>query len=160
MNHLELDNASTRAKVSQDMTLLVERIAPRVDRAALDQRITLAQWMLASSSTYPFGDYVASRPDEVVRVHRTSGTTGKTPQLANSRRDVDLITHVGGRSQFAARLRPGDRGVHCLNYCMWTGGLTDHMTLEDAGASAVQSDCQRLVMSAWGRVWGFIGLRY
>jgi phenylacetate-CoA ligase len=92
---------------------------------------------ISQEGSYPFGDYVACRPDEVVRVHRTSGTTGKPLQLANSRRDVDLIARVGGRAQFAAGLRPGDRVVHCLNYCMWTGGLTDHMTLEDAGASVV-----------------------
>jgi phenylacetate-CoA ligase len=91
----------------------------------------------SQETSYPFGDYVACRPDEVVRVHRTSGTTGRPLQLANSRRDVDLIARVGGRSQFAAGLRPGDRVVHCLNYCMWTGGLTDHMTLESAGASVV-----------------------
>jgi phenylacetate-CoA ligase len=92
---------------------------------------------ISQEGSYPFGDYVACRPDEVVRIHRTSGTTGKPLQLANSRRDVDLIARVGGRAQFAAGLRPGDRVVHCLNYCMWTGGLTDHMTLEDAGASVV-----------------------
>jgi phenylacetate-CoA ligase len=86
---------------------------------------------------YPFGDYIAGRPDQVVRVHRTSGTTGKPLQLANSRRDVDLIARVGGRSQFCAGVRPGDRVVHCLNYCMWTGGVTDHMTLEEAGACVV-----------------------
>jgi phenylacetate-CoA ligase len=86
---------------------------------------------------YPFGDYLACRPDEVVRVHRTSGTTGKPLQLTNSRRDVDLIARVGGRSQFAAGLRPGDRVIHCLNYCLWTGGVTDHMTLEEAGACVV-----------------------
>ena len=35
---------------------------------------------------------------------------------------------------FAAGVRPGDRVVHCLNYCLWTGGVTDHLTLEAAGA--------------------------
>ena len=91
----------------------------------------------SQESFYPLGDYVACRLDEIVRLHRTSGTTGKPLQLANSRRDVDLIARVGGRSQFAAGLRPGDRVVHCLNYCLWTGGVTDHMTLEEAGACVV-----------------------
>ena len=37
----------------------------------------------------------------------------------------------------AAGLRPGDRVVHCLNYCLWTGGVTDHMILEAAGATVI-----------------------
>jgi phenylacetate-CoA ligase len=48
-----------------------------------------------------------------------------------------LIARIGGRAQFSAGLRPGDRVIHCLNYCMWTGGVTDHMTLEEAGACVV-----------------------
>ena len=88
-------------------------------------------------NTYPFGDYVACKQDRVVRVHRTSGTTGRSLQLANSRNDVNLIARIGGRSQFSAGLRPSDRVIHCLNYCMWTGGVTDHMTLEETGACVV-----------------------
>jgi phenylacetate-CoA ligase len=91
----------------------------------------------SQDSAYPFGDYVACSEDQVVRVHRTSGTTGRPLQLANSRNDVDLITRIGGRAQFSAGLRPVDRVIHCLNYCMWTGGVTDHMTLEETGACVV-----------------------
>ncbi len=91
----------------------------------------------SQEANYPFGDYLASPQAQVVRIHRTSGTTGKPLQLANSRRDAALIAHVGGRAQYAAGLRPSDRVVHCLNYCQWTGGVTDHMTLEAAGAAVV-----------------------
>src|ERR1700722_811442 len=87
--------------------------------------------------SHPFGDYVRCREDQIVRLHRTSGTTGRPLPLANSQKDVSLMAKVGGRALFAAGVRPGDRVVHCLNYCMWTGGLTDHMALEDAGASVV-----------------------
>lgn len=92
---------------------------------------------LSQQTSYPFGAYAACPHDTIVRVHRTSGTTGRPLQLAHGRRDVDLIARIGGRSQFSAGLRPGDRVVHCLNYCMWTGGVTDHMTLEEAGAAVV-----------------------
>ena len=37
----------------------------------------------------------------------------------------------------AAGLRPTDRVVHCLNYQLWTGGVTDHLILEAAGATVV-----------------------
>ncbi|RIY02803.1 phenylacetate--CoA ligase family protein [Aureimonas flava] len=92
---------------------------------------------LSQERLSPFGDHIACGADRVVRVHRTSGTTGRALQVANSRRDVDTIARIGGRSQFCAGLRPGDRVVHCLNYCMWTGGVTDHMTLEETGACVV-----------------------
>lgn len=91
----------------------------------------------SQGKSYPFGDYIACRADQVVRLHRTSGTTGQPLLLANSRHDVDLVARVGGRAQFSAGLRPGDFVIHCLNYCMWTGGVTDHMTLEEAGACVV-----------------------
>lgn len=87
--------------------------------------------------SYPFGDYIACKEDQVVRLHRTSGTTGQPLQLANSRRDVATIARIGGRAMFAAGTRPGDRVVHCLNYCLWTGGVTDHLALEAAGACVV-----------------------
>ena len=91
----------------------------------------------SQEESYQFGNYIACGNENVVRVHRTSGTTGRPLQLANSRRDVDLIAVVGGRAQFSAGLRSTDRVVHCLNYCQWTGGVTDHMTLEEAGAAVV-----------------------
>jgi phenylacetate-CoA ligase len=91
----------------------------------------------SQEAAYPFGDYISCKQDEVVRLHRTSGTTGRPLHLANSRRDVDMIARIGGRAQFCAGLRPSDRVVHCLNYCLWTGGVTDHMTLEEAGATVI-----------------------
>lgn len=86
---------------------------------------------------YPFGDYISCDRDKPVRLHVTSGTTGRPLQLANSQRDVEVIARVGGRAMYASGLRPGDRVVHCLNYCMWTGGVTDHMALEAAGACVI-----------------------
>lgn len=85
----------------------------------------------------PFGDYVTCHETGVARIHRTSGTTGRPLILANSRADAEIIARVGGRSMWAAGLRPDDRVVHCLNYCMWTGGFTDHTTLEATGASVL-----------------------
>ena len=57
--------------------------------------------------------------------------------LGATKRDVQTIARVGARAFFAAGLRPTDRVVHCLNYCMWSGGLTDHLSLEMVGAMVV-----------------------
>jgi phenylacetate-CoA ligase len=85
----------------------------------------------------PFGDYLASPPERVTRLHRTSGTTGQAMNLALSARDCTITEIVGARAQSLAGLGPGMMVVHCLNYQMWMGGLTDHMTLERTGATVV-----------------------
>lgn len=85
----------------------------------------------------PFGDYLAAPPDRVSRLHRTSGTTGQAMNLALSARDCMITEIVGARAQSLAGLGPGMMVVHCLNYQMWMGGLTDHMTLERTGATVV-----------------------
>ncbi|TDK43991.1 phenylacetate--CoA ligase family protein [Antarcticimicrobium luteum] len=85
----------------------------------------------------PFGDYLASARAAANRLHRTSGTTGQAMNLALSARDAAITQAVGGRCHSAAGLGPEDTVVHCLNYQMWMGGLTDHMTLEATGALVV-----------------------
>jgi phenylacetate-CoA ligase len=85
----------------------------------------------------PFGDYLACDPDDLVRVHRTSGMTGKGMTLGFTARDAAVIAAVGARAMRAAGLRPSDRVIHCLNYQLWTGGVTDHLILEAAGATVV-----------------------
>lgn len=85
----------------------------------------------------PFGDYLAAPRRAAVRLHRTSGTTGQAMNLALSARDAAVTQEVGGRCHSAAGLTAEDTVVHCLNYQMWMGGLTDHMTLEATGALVV-----------------------
>jgi phenylacetate-CoA ligase len=91
----------------------------------------------SQSNHPPFGDYLAAPLEAISRVHRTSGTTGTAMNLALSARDAHETAVVGARSQAASGLGPGHRVVHCLNYRMWMGGITDHMTLEATGATVV-----------------------
>jgi phenylacetate-CoA ligase len=91
----------------------------------------------SQETTPPYGDYLASVPEQVVRIHRTSGTTGRSLTIAFSQRDVEVVTRLGGRAMFCAGARPGLRIVHCLNYQLWTGGVTDHMIIEASGATVV-----------------------
>jgi phenylacetate-CoA ligase len=91
----------------------------------------------AQEAQPPYGDYIGCRPEEVVRIHRTSGTTGRSLNIAFSQKDVDTVTRLGGRAMRCAGAGPGERIVHCLNFQLWTGGLTDHMNIEASGATAV-----------------------
>lgn len=85
----------------------------------------------------PFGDYLATPEAFVRRVHRTSGTTGRPMNTALSEHDCAMYARVGGRAVRAVGLGPGYIVMHCLNYCLWMGGYTDHATLEAAGATVV-----------------------
>ncbi len=96
-----------------------------------------AQLRVSQAQQPPFGDYIASSPEAAIRLHRTSGTTGQAMNLALSARDCRITEVVGGRCHRAAGLGPGHRVVHCLNYQMWMGGVTDHLTLEQTGALVV-----------------------
>jgi phenylacetate-CoA ligase len=85
----------------------------------------------------PFGDHLGVAEDAIVRVHRTSGLSGRGMTLAYTEADARATQRIGARSMVAAGLRRTDRVVHCLNYCLWTGGVTDHLILEGAGATTV-----------------------
>ena len=85
----------------------------------------------------PFGDFLATASTKVNRVHRTSGTTGSFIYTALTKQDLDLTHNCGARAFWAAGLRPYHRVVHCLNYCMWMGGYTDHANLETTGATVI-----------------------
>ena len=96
-----------------------------------------AQLRTSQAKHPPFGDYLAASRTTVTRLHRTSGTTGQAMNLALSARDCNITETVGGRCHSAAGLTPDHTVVHCLNYQMWMGGVTDHMTLERTGATVV-----------------------
>ena len=64
----------------------------------------------------PFGNYLASSQEQVIRVHKTSGTTGRALYVALTRQDRNLMNECAARSYWAAGLRPSDMVVHCLNY--------------------------------------------
>ncbi len=96
-----------------------------------------SQLRISQANHPPFGDYLATGRDMANRLHRTSGTTGQAMNLALSAQDCHITQAVGGRCHRAAGLGPDNTVVHCLNYRMWMGGVTDHMTLEATGALVV-----------------------
>jgi phenylacetate-CoA ligase len=85
----------------------------------------------------PFGSHTAVPTRDVMRVHRTSGSTGRPLYIALTRNDARITNECASRAFWAAGLRPEHIVVHCLNYCLWLGGYTDHSSLEHAGAAVV-----------------------
>lgn len=85
---------------------------------------------------YPFG-LLAVRPEQVARLHATSGTRGKPTLVSYTRRDLENWAQLGARLLVAAGGRPGDRLHIALNYGLFTGGLGVHGGAELLGCSVI-----------------------
>ncbi len=85
----------------------------------------------------PYGDFACVDDIEIVRIHLSSGTTGKPLVVPYTERDVATSAEVGARAVWAAGVRPDDTVLHCLSYSFYTGGLSDHAALEATGAAMV-----------------------
>ncbi len=82
---------------------------------------------------YPFGMF-AVPTDQVVRVHASSGTTGKPTVVGYTKRDIQTWSKLMARSLAAAGMRPGDRLHNAYGYGLFTGGLGFHYGAEELGA--------------------------
>ncbi len=103
-----------------------------------DTPFTEKSELLADQLEYPpFGSNLCIPISQAQRIHKTSGTTGRPLLLAYTYEDIQHTHRAGARCFWAAGLRPEHLIVHCLNYCMWAGGLTDHLSLEATGAAVV-----------------------
>jgi len=112
----------------------VRKVKRAEDLAALPFT-TKAELRESQERQPPFGDFLACKPESISRVHRTSGATGRFIYTALTKADLDLTHDCGARSFWSAGLRPHHRVVHCLNYQLWMGGVTDHFNLETTGAT-------------------------
>ena len=86
--------------------------------------------------TYPFGMFAVPM-DQVVRVHASSGTTGKPCVVGYTKNDIDMWAHVMARSIRAAGARPGDKVHVSYGYGLFTGGLGAHYGAERLGITVI-----------------------
>jgi phenylacetate-CoA ligase len=87
-------------------------------------------------ANYPFGMFAVPR-EEVVRVHASSGTTGKPTVVGYTREDLDTWAELMARSIRAAGGRPGDVCHVAYGYGLFTGGLGAHYGAERLGCTVV-----------------------
>ncbi len=85
---------------------------------------------------YPFGMFAVPR-DEVVRVHASSGTTGKPTVVGYTAKDVDTWATAMARSIRAAGGRRGDIVHVAYGYGLFTGGLGAHYGAEKLGCTVI-----------------------
>jgi phenylacetate-CoA ligase len=85
---------------------------------------------------YPFGLFAVPR-DKVVRIHASSGTTGKPTVVGYTRRDIDTWADLVARSIRASGGRAGDIVHIAYGYGLFTGGLGAHYGAERLGCTVV-----------------------
>ena len=97
---------------------------------------------------YPFGLFAIPLKD-VVRIHASSGTTGKPTTVGYTRNDIDMWAQVCARSLAGAGATEDDIVQVAYGYGLFTGGLGAHYAAELIGASVIPisgSNTQRQLM--------------
>ena len=85
---------------------------------------------------YPFGMFAVPR-EKVVRVHASSGTTGKPTVVGYTQSDIDTWAHLVARSIRASGGRAGDIVHVAYGYGLFTGGLGAHYGAEKLGCTVI-----------------------
>lgn len=85
---------------------------------------------------YPFGMFAVPM-ERIVRIHASSGTTGKPTVVGYTATDLETWSHVMARSIRAAGARPGDKVHVAYGYGLFTGGLGAHYGAERLGLAVI-----------------------
>ncbi len=85
---------------------------------------------------YPFGMFTMGL-DDVVRVHASSGTTGKPTVVGYTKRDIDTWANMMARALACAGATRGDMVHNAYGYGLFTGGLGAHYGAEKLGATVI-----------------------
>jgi phenylacetate-CoA ligase len=85
---------------------------------------------------YPYGLFAVPM-DEVVRLHASSGTTGKPTVVGYTQNDIDTWANIVARSIRAAGGRKGDKVHISYGYGLFTGGLGAHYGAERLGCTVI-----------------------
>ncbi|CVK32660.1 MAG: phenylacetate--CoA ligase [Methanoculleus bourgensis] len=87
---------------------------------------------------YPFGLFAVPLK-KVVRIHTTSGTTGKPTVVGYTRKDLDNWSELVARNMTMIGLREDDIFQNAVNYGLFTGGLGFHYGAEKVGMTVIPS---------------------
>jgi phenylacetate-CoA ligase len=160
LRKLQLDRLQTIVKHTYDhVELFRQRLESRnLAPADMQSLADLAKLPFTTKAdlrdTYPFGLFATSLR-EVVRVHASSGTTGKPIVVAYTQKDLDVWTSVMVRSLATCGLHEGDIIQNAYGYGLFTGGLGAHYGAEGIGATVIpisggNTDRQLMVMKDFG----------
>ena len=125
----EVDVDPTSIRTLQDLRELPILVTPEIHRQAQEQA--------RHDEGHPFGSFLCVRPDEVVSVSSTSGTTGQPTFYPFTRNDVAVTNALWVRALRFMGVRPGDRVLQGFGLSMYLAGLPLVRALEQLGATPV-----------------------
>ena len=85
---------------------------------------------------YPFGLFAVPR-EQIIRIHASSGTTGKATVVGYTKNDINVFADMVARSLRASGTRAGDIVHNAYGYGLFTGGLGAHYGIERLGATVI-----------------------
>jgi phenylacetate-CoA ligase len=85
----------------------------------------------------PLGRHMAAEMTDVIRIHSSTGTTGRPSFVGVTRRDAEIWTRITARSFFAQGIRPSDIVIHAAGLTLFVGGLPSKDAIELIGATFV-----------------------
>ncbi|MCW9033184.1 MAG: phenylacetate--CoA ligase [Rhodospirillales bacterium] len=103
---------------------------------------------------YPFGLFAVPR-EKLVRIHASSGTTGKSTVVGYTAGDIDTWSNLMARTLACSGVRPGDILHNAFGYGLFTGGLGTHYGATRLGCTVVpisggDTEKQLLIMQDFG----------
>jgi phenylacetate-CoA ligase len=105
--------------------------------------LTREEWMASQDAHPPYGELPVVGPERAVRVHTTSGTSGRTPLRAlDSRKDWSWAADMWCYALWGAGVRPHDVGYVAFGYGTFIGFWGLHYALEKLGALTVPGGAQ------------------
>jgi len=125
----ELGVDLTKVRTLEDLRELPVFVTPDLHRKAQEESLR--------TEGHPFGTFLCVRPDEVVAVSSTSGTTGEPTFYPFTRRDVEITDTLWIRALRFIGVRPGDVVLQGFGLSMYLAGIPLVRALERMGATPV-----------------------
>lgn len=125
----ELDVDPTKVRSLEDLSQLPILVTPDLHRQAQEESLR--------TDGHPFGTFLCARPDEIISVQSTSGTTGSPTFYPFTRRDVEITDLLWIRALRFIGVRPGDVVLQGFGLSMYLAGLPLVRAVERMGATAV-----------------------
>ena len=82
-----------------------------------------------------FGPHQCAPTDDIVRMVATGGSSGTPTRLGWTKNDIQTYNDMGARGLWTLGCRPNDLVINCFNYRLYSGGIMDHMSFENLGAT-------------------------
>jgi phenylacetate-CoA ligase len=99
---------------------------------------TIKEELRESQQAYPpLGSHMAADMIDVIRLHASTGTTGRPSFVGVTRKDAEIWAKVTARSFYTQGIRPSDIVIHATSLTMFAGGLPSKDAMELIGATFV-----------------------